>query len=94
MRDISDDTRRIEMRDFPFRPVKSSFLTGISYCPVAKSLKVQAPGQGIVLVRTQDHTYAYLAPSWVYGLLCAAKSPGRVYNRLLKSKKLQSVKIN
>jgi hypothetical protein len=73
------------------KPVSSSFISRVGYRPLAPELRKQAPGQGFVLVEIRGSVKAILAPSWTYGLLLAAKSKGRIYNRLLKG--LPSVEV-
>ena len=63
----------------------------MGYQPLARELRSIEPGKGFVLIEIRGKVSAILDPSWTYGLLLAAKSKGRIYNRLLKG--LPSVEV-
>lgn len=76
------------------RRVESAVISSIAYVPLAAEYREKVPGSGFVVIRFKNGpTFAYLVPSWTYGLLVGAKSPGRVYNRLIKDKGLPGVKL-
>lgn len=47
---------------------------------------------GFLEVRTDSGEYHYLVPRWIPGLLCASKSRGRAFTRLVRGK-YSSVKL-
>ena len=80
----------------------SSWITGLSYVPIAPEQKAQAralgeKGDGLLVVATNHGKVAWLVPSWCLGLLAAAQarglSVGRVVCKLIRGK-YPSVKIS
>ena len=70
--------------DIDWREVESSFIEAIAWVPINTRLG----GVGWTLIKIRGTVYAYITPSWVYGLLCSAdarhESVGRVYSRVLR----------
>lgn len=70
---------------------RSSFLKSLRYVPLAKPYRTRVPGCGLLLVEMKgNRAYCYLVPSYVAGLLAAAKanshSLGRLYGRLVRGR--------
>jgi hypothetical protein len=65
------------------RHVESSWLTAISYVPVARELKHTLPSgmDGFLIARTRTgRKLVWCVPAWVCGLLMAHPSKGRALN--------------
>jgi hypothetical protein len=69
----------------PLRRVKSSFVSGLAYVPLASDLRREHPGKGLLVVRYKSGgTRVYLAPSWLPGVLLSPRvSVGRTLNRFV-----------
>jgi len=65
-----------------WRYVASTWLRAVAYVKPATNV---GPGLGMVLMQTKaGKVYCWLAPSWVYGLVCAHRSTGRSITMLVK----------
>jgi len=65
----------------------SSWIRSLRYVPLADEYKQQGATGGLLEVSTVEGSrYVYLVPSWVPGLLCASKSRGRAFSRLVKGR--------
>jgi hypothetical protein len=72
----------------------STWIAGMRYLPVAPEfVSADEKRSGFLETRTKDgHTYYHLVPSWLPGLLVAARSAGWAFNKLVRGKR-ESVKV-
>lgn len=79
------------------KPLNSSLIREYRYLPLHSKFKLQAPGQGFLLVTLQNgDTWAYLVPGWLPGILSSSYSRGRsmgaFYNRHVKGRLAVKIK--
>lgn len=81
----------------------SSWVTGLTYAPLAPEQKAQAralgeKGDGLLVVVTTHGKVGWLVPSWCLGLLASAQarglSVGRAVNLIVKGHGYPSVKVS
>ena len=69
------------------RTVSSSWLSSLTYIPLAASYRAQLPDKGFVrFTLASGAELTYLTESWRFGLLLTHKSAGRAYNLLVRNR--------
>jgi hypothetical protein len=69
------------------RSIKSTAIRAIQYTPLAAEFRGRLPGDGFLLITFRHGgKRAFLCRSFVPGLLMAAKSKGKAFNKLVKGR--------